>query len=73
MPGVSIQIAILEDGIEIQHFQRFAKPTAEGVRRVCEEATGWLQAYSGAVNEDQWRNDVERARQGLSPQLMALP
>lgn len=75
MPMVIIRVELLEDDIVVQTFSRRVNPNrgkAQAVIDAANQAQGWLQAYSGAVNDRQWENDVALARRsdgqaGLSP------
>lgn len=64
MGAVNIQVVIKDGDQEIKHFQMFAPPAqkAEGVRKLCREAEGWLQLFRSAVNDDQWENEVRTAQ-----------
>jgi hypothetical protein len=57
-----LRVQILRENLVVHEFTRStSQPTAEGVRRMLGAGLGWMQAYQGALNEDQWRADVTRA------------
>ena len=57
-------VITLYDGDTIVHeFSRStSQPTAAGIQRMLGAGLGWMQAYQGAINDQQWAADAARAR-----------
>lgn len=64
MGKVSIQVVIRDDTVVVKRFQQFVPPAdgAEGLRKVCREAEGWLQLFRSSVSDEQWENEVRTAQ-----------
>ena len=53
----SITVVVRDGDTVVHEFRRFGD-----VKRAAGEAMGWLQAWKDQVSEEQFRNDVVRAR-----------
>lgn len=56
-------IQVLDDDLVVHEFRRStSQPTGSGVHKMLGQALGWMQAYQGAVNDEQWIMDVNKAK-----------
>lgn len=62
MAAARLTIVLTDGDLVVHEFRRStAVPSAAGIVRMLEAGQGWLQAYAGAINEEQWAADVRRA------------
>lgn len=63
MPVARIVVQVLDGDTVVHEYRRAtSQPNASNVSKMCTAAMGWLQAWSGVLSEDQWRQEAERAR-----------
>ena len=63
--SASIEVTLRSGGTPVRRFVRVCPDDADHIRRIIEHTTGWLQAYSCQLTDDQWQMDV-RAEERLA-------
>jgi hypothetical protein len=54
--SASLRVIVERDGVVMHDFQRHGRSDAKDVRRLSEQAMGWLQAWADQLSDDQWQN-----------------
>jgi hypothetical protein len=53
--GASLRVIVERDGVVLHDFQRHGRSDATTVRRLSEDAMGWLQAWADQLSDEQWQ------------------
>jgi hypothetical protein len=48
-------VIVERDGVVLHDFQRHGRSDATTVRRLSEDAMGWLQAWADQLSDEQWQ------------------
>jgi hypothetical protein len=53
--SATLRVIVERDGEVLHDFQRHGRSDATTVRRLSEEAMGWLQAWADQLSDEQWQ------------------
>lgn len=64
MAAARLLIQLLDGASVVHEYSRStSQPSAEAIQKMLASGMGWMQAYQGAINEEQWQHDVARAKE----------
>ena len=56
--AASIEVILRSGDIPVRRFVRVCPEDAARIRQMAEHATGWLQAWSAQLSDEQWQMDI---------------
>ena len=56
--AASIEVTLRSGDVTVRRFVRVCPEDAARIRQMAEHATGWLQAWSAQLSDEQWEMDI---------------
>ena len=69
MPAARILVQLTDENDTLVHeFRRTTTVhSSDSIKRLCQAALGWLQAYGDQSTPDQWAMEIEKVKLGSRP------
>ena len=64
--GASIEVTLRSGDITVRQFVRVSAEDTDSIRRMAETASGWLQAWSAQLSDEQWQMDIRAQRRAAA-------